>query len=255
AVSRLRRAGRWSAGTLSRASRYLGSVFVAVLLAPVLPDVAVEFFGAPSPSWRNPVLRGAAVLGVIVACVGVDQIRRWHARRREADSPISQLGHYPVLVQPLSPKQYDYRPRDTGRTGDLTVPEVNVDAARPRLVIAVATPQVPAASVDELRAGLAADGVDFDVVSISDPGDVKQVVPEVPQLVLAKLREHEVDPGKVCFDTTGGNIPVSLAMLRAAALYGSDCCYVSSRMDRDGRAPRTQSPRSFDPAALFGAPQ
>ncbi len=242
-------------GALSRASQYLGSVFVAVLLAPVLPDAAVELFGAPSPAWRNPVLRGAAVFVVIVACVGVDQVRRWRARRREASAPMPELGHYAVLVQPLSPKRYGYRPRHSGRTGDRMVPEVNVDAATPRLVVAVATPQIPAASVDDLKANLAADDVDFDVVSISEPGDVKQVVPEVTQRILAKLREHDVGPGDVCFDTTGGNVPVSLAMLRAAALYGSDCCYVSSRLDGDGRAPHSQVPRSFDPAGLFGAPR
>ena len=254
-MSVLSRAGTRVGGTLSRASQYLGSVFVAVLLAPVLPDAAVELFGAPSPTWRNPVLRGAAVLLVIAACVGVDQIRRWRARRREARAPMPELGHYAVLVQPLSPQRYGYRSRESGRTGDLMVPEVNVDAASPRLVVAVATPQIPAASVDELKANLAVDDVDFDVVSISEPDDVKQVVPEVTQRVLATLREHDVDPGDVCFDTTGGNVPVSLAMLRAAALYGSDCCYVSSRLDRDGRAPRSQLPRSFDPAALFGATQ
>lgn len=249
----LSRAGTRIAGLLSGASQYLGSVFVAVLLAPVLPDAAVELFGAPSPSWRNPALRGAAVLVVILACVGVDQIRRWHARRRETHAPMPELRHYPVLVQPLSPKRYGYRPRDAGRTGDLMVPEVNVDAASPRLVVAVATPQIPGSSLDELKAGLTTDGVAFDVVSISEPDDVKQVVPEVTQRVLTKLREQQVDPGDVCFDTTGGNVPVSLAMLRAAAIYGSDCCYVSSRLGRDGRTPRTQFPRSFDPAVLFGA--
>lgn len=134
------------------------------------------------------------------------------------------------------------------------VPEVNVDAATPRLVVAVATPQISAASVDDLKVCLAADDVDFDVVSISEPNDVKQVVPDVTQLVLAKLREHRVDPGEVCFDTTGGNVPISLAMLRAAALYGSNCCYVSSRLNGDGRAPHTQLARSFDPTVLFGAP-
>ncbi|MDQ3151626.1 MAG: hypothetical protein M3R63_07895 [Actinomycetota bacterium] len=250
-MSVLRRAG----AALIRASQYLGSVFVAVLLAPVLPDAAVELFGAPSPTWRNPVLRGAAVLLVIAVCVGVDQIRRWRARRREARAPMPELGHYAVLVQPLSPKRYGYRPRASERPGDKTVPEVNVDAAAPRLVVAVATPQIHAVSLDELKVSLAADDVDFDVVSVSEPDDVKEVVPEVTQRVLAKLREHDVDPADVCFDTTGGNVPVSLAMLRAAALYGSDCCYVSSRQDRDGRAPRTQLPRSFDPAALFGATQ
>lgn len=191
---------------------------------------------------------------MIAVCVGVYVTRRWYAHRREIGAPMPGLGHYAVLVQPLSPNRYGYRPRDTGRTGDLTVPEVNVDTARPRLVVAVATPQILAASVDELKVSLAQDDVDCEVVSISEPNDVKQVVPNVTQQVLAKLRERNIEPGDVCFDTTGGNVPMSLAMLRAAALYGSDCCYVSSQMNRDGRTPRTQWPRSFDPTDLFGSP-
>ena len=251
-MSVLRRAGKWVTTTLVGASQYLNSVFVAVLLAPVLPEIALDFFGAPSPHWRNPALRGAAVLLVTVACVGVYQIRRWRARRREREAPMPELRHYPVLVQPLSP-HYTYRPRGKGRTGDRQVPEVNVDAATPRLVVTVVTPQVSDARLGELRAGLAVDEVKLDVVHISEPNNVKQVVPNLTHQVLAKLREHQVEAADVCFDTTGGNVPMSLAMLRAAALYGSSCCYVSSEMGRDGRTPHTQVSRSFDPAALFGA--
>lgn len=250
----LSRAGRWVSGTLSGASQYLGSVFVAVLLAPLLPDAAVELFGAPAPGWRNPLLRGAAVVLVVVACVGVDQIRRQLARHRERTALMPELGHYSVLVQPLSP-QYSYRPRGSDRTGDRLVPEVNVDAATPRLLVAVATPQITAESLDKLRTGLATNGVDFDLITVSEPNDVKKVVPEVTQRVLARLREHQVDPADVCFDTTGGNVPMSLAMLRAATLYGSHCCYVSSRLNRDHRAPHSQISRSFNPAELFGAPE
>jgi len=240
------------AGTLASANRYLKSVFVAVLLAPVLPDIFVEFFGGSSPQWRNPALRATAIIVVVLICISVYQAQRWNARRREKDAPMPEMGPYPVLVQPLSPNRYGYRPRDHGRTGDRTVPEVNVDAAAPRLVIAVASPQITHESRSELRTGLAADDVKLDVVDISEPDDVKKVVPDVTQKVLAKLREHQIDPGDVCFDTTGGNVPISLAMLRAAAVYGSDCCYVSSRLDRDGRAPYSQLARSFDPVALFG---
>ncbi len=249
-----RRAGKRVAGALSRASQYVGSVFVAVLLAPVLPDAAVELFGAQSPSWRDPILRGAAVLVVIAACVGVDQVRRWHARRGEANAPMPELRHYPVLVQPLSLNRYEYRPRDTERPGDLTVPEVNVDAATPNLVVAVATPPL-LGKLDALRAGLAGDDIEFAHVSISDPDDVRQVVPEATRRTLDLLREHEIAPADVCFDTTGGNVPMSLAMLRAAALYGSDCCYVSSQQHQGGRAARSQVSRSFEPNVLLGVAQ
>ncbi len=253
-MNKLRRAGKWLAGALSRASQYLGSVFVAVLLAPVLPDVAVELFGGLSPSWRDPALRGAAVLLVIVTCVGVDLFRRWRARRREINAPMSELRHYPVLVQPLSLHKYEYRPQSTGRPGDLNVPEANVIAATPGLVVAVASPPL-LGQLDGLRAGLAADGIGFAHVSISDPNDVREVVPEVTQRVLTLLREHEIKPDDVCFDTTGGNVPISLAMLRAAALHGSDCCYVSSRQDKHGREARSQVSRSFDPVELVGVQQ
>jgi hypothetical protein len=233
----------------------LGSVFVAVLLAPVVPDVAVELFGADSPSWRNPAWRAAALLLVVAVCIGVYVVRRWLARRREADAPMPELRHYPVLVQPLSLRRYEYRPRTSERTGDLMIPEVNVDAAKPKLVVAVATPQIPLDKLEALRTGLKEDGINFTHVSISDPDDVREVVPEVVQKVLALLREREVAPHDVCFDTTGGNVPMSLAMLRAAGLYGSECCYVSSQQDQYGRAPRFQVSRSFEPNALLGAAQ
>jgi hypothetical protein len=92
----------------------------------------------------------------------------------------------------------------------------------------LAVPQISAESVDKLRASLAEDDVHLDVVSISEPDDVKQVVREVAQRVLAKPREHKIDPDEVCFDT---------------------------RIPDGDRIVRIQLPRSFDPTALFGAPQ
>lgn len=251
----LRLAGRWLGTPLSRATQYLGSVFVAVLLAPVLPDIMVELFGTDSLSWRNSVLRAGAVALVIMTCVGVDQFRRWRARRSEVRAPMPELRHYPVLVQPLSLNRYEYRPRASERPGDLTTPEVNVDAAKPTLVVAVATPQISLERLEALRTGLKEDGIEFAHVSISDPDDARKVVPEMTQRVLALLREHKIEASNVCFDTTGGNVPMSLAMLRAAALYGSECCCVSSQQDQYGRAPRSQVSRSFEPSSLLGVQQ
>jgi hypothetical protein len=250
----LRRTRKWLTGTLVGASQYLESVFIAVLLAPVLPEVAVDFFGGALPYWRNSVLRCAAVLVVLLACGVVYQWRRWLVRRRQAEAPMPEMGHYEVLVQPMSPK-YTYRLPER-RESDRSVPEVTVDAARPELLVAIVTPEVEreGKNQNQLREGLRASRVELEIVRISNAKDVKKVVNETINKVLATLQQRQVKPDRVCFDITGGTKPMSLAMLRAAALYGSDCCYVSSEVDRDGRLPHTQCARSFDPVTLFGTP-
>lgn len=246
----LRRARKWLTGTLVGASRYLESVFVAVLLAPVLPEIAVDVLGRVFPHW---LLRCAAVLTVLLLCMLVHYARRCYARRRQREAPMPKMGHYKVLVQPMSPS-YTYYSRDK-RERDPAVPEVTVDAARPRLVIAVVSREYQTDKQQQMRRGLAADDVEVEIVEISNVNEVDQAVREASQKVLALLRERKVKPEQVCFDTTGGTVPMSFAMLRAAALYGSDCCYVSSKYIQGERQPYTQCARSFNPVELVPAPE
>jgi hypothetical protein len=104
--------------------------------------------------------------------------------------------------------------------------------------------------LDAVRAGLRAYGIKFDTVPLDDPTDVEKAVPEGSTNVIEALRRYQVDPSDVCFDITGGNVPMSLAMLHAAARYGADCCYVSSKQEQGERLSKTQKVTTFAPAVL-----
>lgn len=53
-MSVLRRMGKHVAEALVGGSRYIESVFVAVLLAPILPDILLDFFGRRRPVGEIP---------------------------------------------------------------------------------------------------------------------------------------------------------------------------------------------------------
>jgi hypothetical protein len=235
-------------------ARYLRNVVFAVLFVPVLPDVAVEAFGSDQPRWLNPSLRFAALAVIIVGLVLFNRCQLWLAARRAAASVgMHRMREYPVVVLPMGPRQAAYR-ESSNRGGDPSSTEVIVDTARPTLVVAVATDAVSADLLDNVRAGLRADRIGFDVVLLDDPTDVEVTVPEGAGKVLDLLHRRQVGPSDVCFDTTGGNVPMSLAMLHAAARYGADCCYVSSLQEYGQRLPRTQKATTFAPTVLAAGP-
>lgn len=234
------------------AARYLRNVVFAVLFVPVLPDIAVEAFGPDSGElrWANPGLRLAALLVIVVGLVLFNRYQLWlTARRAAASAGMHRMRRYRVVVLPMGPRQAVYR-ETSNRRGDLSSTEVIVDKAKPALVVAMTTDAVSDGELDAVRAGLRAYGIQFDTVSLDDPTDVEKAVPEGSANVIEALRRHQVDPSDVCFDVTGGNVPMSLAMLHAAAHYGADCCYVSSKQEQGERLPKTQKVTTFVPAAL-----
>ena len=160
-IRALRAPRRWLADHLSSAAAYLGSVFVAVLSVPVLPDIAVEVFGDEDSPW-NPVLRVAAVLVVVVACVAIEVVRRRIARRRRLRTGyrLGNLSLADLLVLPLSPGRSSFRPPDR-QTGEQSVAEKLIDETRPAMVLGITSPEVSSAEVAALRAGLDAEGVGF----------------------------------------------------------------------------------------------
>lgn len=245
---------RWLGGTGFSVARYLRNVVFAVMLVPVLPNIAVDVFGDDHSRWLNPTLRVAALVVIVASLLLFNQVQLWLVRRREAANPVrDRMGRYDVIVVPMSPKVSVYRPQ-ADRRGDHSPPEVVARRAQPALVIGVATRAISHEQIDDTRAGLRADGIDFETVTLTEPYDAAVTVPETAMLVLELLRNRKVAPSAVCFDTTGGTVPMSLAMLHAASRYGSDCCYVSSG-SRDGvRLPNTQVVTSFDPAALAAGP-
>jgi hypothetical protein len=232
---------------------YLKSVFVAVILAPIAPDVAVDLWGDPASRWRDPLLRFIALVLVLVLCVVVYRARVRRANQRSRRSPyrLTGVGQHDVLVLPLGGGSTYQSPG--GRTKSKTVPEWLVDAVRPTLVIAVATPQVEA-MIDEMRTNLGSDGIDFDHVVLSDGGDPELAVPEAEAQVLAKLKGRNLLTASCVVDVTGGTVPMSIAMLRVASLLGATCTYVSSEYKNNGPVPGSQVGRSFAPRALLAAP-
>ncbi len=236
-------------------TRHLTSVFVAVILAPVAPDIAVDLLGDPASPWRDPLLRFVAPVLVLVLCVLVYRAQVGVAARRSKRHPYRLTGveQHDVLVLPLGHNStYESRRR---RTKSKTIPDWLVDTVAPTLVIAVATPQIESAMIDEMRTNLASDDVEFDHVVLSDGRDPAIVVPEAEDQVLAKLKSRNLLTTSCAVDVTGSTVPMSIAMLRVASLLGATCTYVASRRYEDNSPVLgSQVGKSFDPRALLAAP-
>lgn len=235
----------------SGAARYLGGVLVGVLLAPVLPDVAVDAFGRDDPRWVNPVLRLAALALVLVACVAVFAVQRRRAHRRARGAVLTGIGACDVLVLPLG-LNCVYRPPGQ-RTGLRAIPEWLIDTCEPQFVVAVASPETPDAD-ERIGRGLAEKGIGFACVQLTDVVDPKRAVPEAARRIPEKLADLGLDGQHTYVDTTGGNVVMSLAMLRVGAMLGAECTYLSSRYEKGRLVPGTQVGRAFDPVALFAPP-
>lgn len=246
---------RWSGAAqrlVSGANQYLGTVVVGVMLAPVLPDVAVELLGEADPRWLNPLLRLCALGFVLVLCVGVYQLQLSWTRWRVGRSGLVLMGveQRDVLVLPVGlPTRY--RSRDT-RTGVMSVAEWLVDSSRPQLVIAVGSPQV-ADRMAVMGAQLAADGVDFESVVLRDAYDPEIAVPDAERLVVGVMAAGGLLDRPCYVDTTGGTVPMSIAMLRVGALLGARCTYVSSTYDGREVVPGSQRGRAFKVSALLAS--
>ncbi|MEU4376718.1 hypothetical protein [Pseudonocardia alni] len=233
--------------TLAGTREYLGSVLVGVVLAPVLPDVAVDLFG--DGTVRDPLLRLGAVAAVLAGCVLLFRWRRARTARRAARSglTLTNLERRDVLIAPIGLRS-GYTERDN-RTGVKTVVEWLVDSSRPDTVIGVCTPQ-SATVLPALRAGLAADGVRLETAELSDVLDPEATVATAQALVVGLVDARGLRERSTYVDITGGTVPMSLAMLRVGAVLGARCTYVSSEFRGGTVVPGTQRASAFDPAAL-----
>ncbi|SDH47931.1 hypothetical protein [Pseudonocardia oroxyli] len=232
---------------LTGASAYLGSVFVGVLFAPVLPDVAVDLFG--NDDWRDPLLRLAAVVLVLIACVALYRFQIVRAARRAARIGLALEGleQREVLVIPVGHRS-GYTARAV-RTGQRTSTEWLVDSCRPAVLVAVGTPQVTVMRA-ALREGLEADGVAVEWVELSDGGDPEVAVAEAQSLVVGLLERRGWRDRPSYVDTTGGTVAMSFAMLRVGALLATTCVYVASEIRNREVVPGSQRARAFDPILL-----
>jgi len=236
---------------ISGSTRYLSSVFVAVMLAPVVPDMAVELFGAPEPLWRDPSLRAAALLLVLVVCIATYRFRVGLARRRARRSGYRLAGiqQRDVLVLPIGHRS-TYQARKA-RIGAMSVVNWLVDAAAPGLVLGVASPQISGELLADLHSQLARDGIEFEHVTLRDVGNPETAVADAERLVIGELEARGLLTASCYVDTTGGNVVMSIAMLRVAALLGVQCTYVSSRYENNQPVPGTQIGNGFDPRNLL----
>jgi len=236
------------------ASSFIGGVFVAVLLVPVLPDVATELFGGDSPRWLNPLLRAASV-AVTVAVVVLVYLARERARIRAARSATSLRGldQVEALVLPLSPECG--KPTYTSpacRKDDPSAAERLIDTVRPRIVVAVLTPQFAGTALQRLEKELDSDGITLAVVRIDDAGDPAVAVPQASSRLLDLVGDRGLEASSIYVDVTGGTKTMTLAMARAASLLRADCVYVGSQFKAGGGLlPGSQRPYRFDPAQLF----
>lgn len=231
----------------SGASRHISGVLVGVLLAPVLPDVAVEVFGG-GPAWGDAVLRIIALVVVVAVCVAVYQTQVWFARRRQAVI-LTGVGRRDVLVLPVG-FRCQYRPGPQ-RTGQRTIPEWLIDTCRPAAVVLVTSPEIGDVEA-KLGKGLATEGIRYAVVQLTDVYNPDSAIPEAERGVSAKLGDMELTGLPTYVDTTAGNVVMSLAMLRVARALGAECTYVASRYQHKTLVPGSQSGRAFDPTRLFG---
>lgn len=231
---------------------YLDSFLVAVVLAPVLPDVAVDVLGGGL--LPDAVLRFLALAVVFAFCGAAFWFRRWRAQRRARRTGYQLSGIEPrdVLVLPISfPTRYQNR---ANRTGPPPLANWLIDTIEPRLVIGVASPDIPAAQLDDLRTQLGVDNITFDHLTLPDVLDADVAVRYAESQLLARCGQPELANWTRYVDITGGNVVMSIAMLRAAAALSADCVYVSARRENNQVVEGSQQGHSFDPRRLLATP-
>jgi hypothetical protein len=224
------------------ATTYLQSVILAVLLAPVLPDIAVDAFGDVAPAW---LLRILAALGLFVLCCVAYWWSRRTARKRAANAGVKLRRPDPcdVLVLGLSlGKEPHFR---LNRTGDAKISEHLLDAVKPSTVILIASPAVN--YLDETQRNIESIGKTVHLVQISDAYDPGTVLREIPDKVREILHHHKLLSKRIYVDITGGTAVMSVAMLRLALIVKAKAAYVWSDWHDGKRVPDSERSITFDP--------
>ncbi len=232
------------------ANAYLRSAFLAVLLAPVLPDIAVDLFGDTASPW---LLRVLAVVGLFGGCVVLFAWTRHLERKLVAanqDPKLHKVERCDVLILGLGPRS-EFRRLEDRNQSELSVPEYLVQHTHPSKVILVSTPQV--AALDEIRRNLETERITVHRVTLSDAMDPDEALSEVPRQVTELLENEKLSDKKINVDVTSGTVVMSLAMVRLALILSAQVVYVWGR-GLEGKPAARQS-RSFDPRDVLPAVQ
>ena len=239
-------------GVLRGLSRHLGSVFTAVLAAPVLPDVAVDLLGVEGAAAALTRVGAVGVVAAASLAVFWAESRMYRKRIRAASARSSQVRQRDTLVLAMSGSTQLRQPGDQG--GRPTVGEILLDTVRPRRVVLVSAPGAQSEQwLRTTREVLDHQGIESATFAMRSPDSVEWLLEDLGREI-ERDRAHGAawDGSSTLFDLTGGTVPMSLAMLRTAATIGADCVYISSVHDRAGPRPGTQEPRQIDPKILIG---
>lgn len=244
---------RWFRGTWSGISRHLGTAGAAVLLAPVLPDIAVETFGVEGGA--AAIARVSALGALVIACYGIYRVESWRYRKhlKTVVTRSIKAQQRDTLVLPLS-KGTQIRSQG-GRTGAPTLGEILVRQVQPRRVVLVSAPGGEAEEwLRVTRTALAKDGIDTTTFTMRSRNSVEWLVEDLTQHIDdERANGQSWDGSSIVFDLTGGTLPMSLAMLRTAAAVGAECLYITVEYGPDGPIPGTQKDRQIDPKAFMRA--
>jgi hypothetical protein len=146
--------------------------------------------------------------------------------------------------------------REARRTGDVwEVAELLVEAVRPALVVLVCSDAVDSADIDTTRTEMAADGLrEVEVFRVGNGNDAEAVLADLDRRIADYCAAgNRWDGADLAVDVTGGTVPISLALLRVAALAGAVCVYVAKEQRGREIVAGTQRARQFDPRTFAGA--
>lgn|GEM_PF-6861375 len=234
---------------------YLESALVALLLAPVLPDILIDLTGVHGRP--TAAVRAVGVLIIVVICGLVFTVRSRQYRRtlHRASLASSNVEPRDTLILALSPRsdaRYEHRDRRAGRLPSIA--ELLVEKINPRYVVLLCTPQVDIAHWTASRDNLRDENRTVTVIHVSNHERPEQFLTEIEN-GLPDGTSDTWSPASVAVDITGGTKLMSIAMLRLAGDLNAVCVYVTSTHSGTEITPGTQALYQFDPRTLTGAIQ
>jgi CRISPR-associated protein (Cas_Cas02710) len=252
--------GKWrralaTLGTTYRGSVvYLQSALVALVLAPVVPDILVDLTAVEGRSAAAVRLGGVLLVVAVCALVFVRQSRRYRRSLSMVSSLASNVRPHDTLIIALSlgmSTRYEQVGARVGRLPSIT--EILVDRLAPRTVILVRSQDVPDREWRTTRDSLQADGLQVATIMVHNSEKPEEILADVQRALSRGMGDGQAwDLSSVAVDVTGGTKLMSLAMLRLAAELDASCVYVTKRYahGRAGIAPNSQVPYQFDPRQL-----
>jgi hypothetical protein len=235
-------------------SRYLQSVVIALVLAPVLPDMAIDV--THTHGWAAALTRLLAVLAVVLLSAIAFLVQNLRYRRRARLTPPVFLGidhrHTLILPMGLGGGPVPLYRRRADRTGDIHgVGELLVEAVQPTRVILVRSEAVDPAAAETILTALTQDGYETDVFRITNANDVTTVAEDLRRAIdTYRAQGNTWDGNALSIDVTGGTVPMSLALLRVAAQAAAPCVYITKQQRGRDIVAGSQQPRQFDPRLL-----